>query len=191
MIEVKNATKKFMNTKVLNDINLYIKEGEKVALMGPNGAGKTTLIRAILGFYHLEEGNIRVGGFDSIKNREIILKRVGFIPQIPTPIKLKVKELLEYVSKSSNKKEEIIVEFIEKMDLDIKNNLNKPFYKLSGGMKQKFLIGIAIAKQSDILIFDEPTANLDPKAREKFYKLLEGNKATTIFITHRFEEIKC
>ena len=78
------------------------------------------------------------------------------------------------------------------MDLDLKNQLNKPFFKLSGGMKQKLLIAIALSKKSNLLIFDEPTANLDPKGREKFYELLTeiDPSCSTLFITHRLDEIE-
>ena len=192
MIEVKEAVKKFLDVNVLNRVNLKIERGDKIALMGPNGAGKTTLVRSILGFYHLDSGEIRVKGFDPIKERVKVLENISFIPQTPPPIKLNVEELLEYVSKSSKTLREDILKESSKMDLDVLKNLKKPFFKLSGGMKQKLLIAIALAKKSDILIFDEPTANLDPKAREKFYELLSSldENISTIFITHRLEEIE-
>ena len=192
MIEVKEAVKKFLDVNVLNRVNLKIERGDKIALMGPNGAGKTTLVRSILGFYHLDSGEIKVKGFDPIKERVKVLENISFIPQTPPPIKLNVEELLEYVSKSSKTLREDILKESSKMDLDILKNLKKPFFKLSGGMKQKLLISIALAKKSDILIFDEPTANLDPKAREKFYELLSSldENISTIFITHRLEEIE-
>ena len=70
--------------------------------------------------------------------------------------------------------------------------MNKSFFKLSGGMKQKLLIAISLAKKSNIIIYDEPTANLDPKARDDFYRLLEQNEdqKTLLFVTHRLEEVK-
>ncbi len=192
MIEIKRAVKKFMGVKVLDDVTLSIKSGDKIAMMGPNGAGKTTLVRSILGFYHLDGGEIRVNGYIPTKNRTAILKDISFIPQTPPPIKLSVEELSEYVSKSSGISFYDIKRESEKMEFDIFKNRKKPFYKLSGGMKQKFLIAIALAKKSSLLIFDEPTANLDPKAREKFYSLLTGldEKCSTIYITHRLEEIE-
>ncbi len=78
------------------------------------------------------------------------------------------------------------------MKLDLKANSNKSFFKLSGGMKQKLLIAISLAKKSDIIIYDEPTANLDPKARDDFYKLLKQNEEEKVllFVTHRLEEVK-
>lgn len=78
------------------------------------------------------------------------------------------------------------------MKLDIKANLYKSFFKLSGGMKQKLLIAISLAKKSNIIIYDEPTANLDPKARDDFYRLLKQNEdeKVLLFVTHRLEEVK-
>ena len=191
MIEIKNVTKKFDKTISLNNITIDFNIGDAVALMGANGAGKTTLIRAILGYYHLDSGSILVNGLNPIKNRVEVLKHISFVPQLPPPIKLNIKELLEYVSISSDINIDLIKEYANEMKLDIDANLKKSFFKLSGGMKQKLLISISLAKQSDIIIYDEPTANLDPKAREDFYRLLKNNSNDKImlFITHRLEEV--
>jgi len=192
LVSVKNVYKNFLGEYVLNDVNLEIQKGDKIAMMGPNGAGKTTLVRAMLGFYHIDKGSIKVAGFDPIKQRVDVLKNVSFIPQMPPPIKLSLDELISFVQKSSDIKRESILEEASKMELNINKNLSKQFLKLSGGMKQKLLIAIALAKKSSLLIFDEPTANLDPKARESFYKLLEklDEDSTTLFITHRLDEIE-
>ncbi len=191
-ILVDSVYKKFQGEFVLDGVSLDIKANDKIAMMGPNGAGKTTLIRAMLGFYHIDSGKITIDGFDPIKNRVEVLKRVSFIPQLPPPIKLTINELIEYIAKSSNITKDAIFKEASLMDLDLNKNINKQFLKLSGGMKQKLLIAIALAKESELLIFDEPTANLDPKARESFYKLLSSldKDITTIFITHRLDEIE-
>jgi ABC-2 type transport system ATP-binding protein len=192
MIEISRVTKKFNKDKSLDSVTVTFNKGDRVAIMGPNGAGKTTLVRAILGYYHVSSGDIRVNGFDPIKQRVDVVEHIGFIPQLPPPIKLSCKELIEYVSKSSHCTVESIVDNAHKMGLDIENQMSKSFFKLSGGMKQKLLIAIAVSKNSDILIFDEPTANLDPKGRDSFYDLLEGIKEDKIllFITHRLDEIE-
>jgi len=191
-IEIKEASKKFMGSFVLDGVNLQIKRGDKIALLGPNGAGKTTLVRSILGFYHLDRGEVRVDGLEPTKNRVEVLQKIGFIPQLPPPIKLTIKELLNFVEKSSNTPAKKVEELAEKMKLDLASQKDKPFFKLSGGMKQKLLISIALAKDVDIFIFDEPTASLDPKAREDFYKLLKNLEKdySSIYITHRLEELK-
>jgi ABC-2 type transport system ATP-binding protein len=192
LVSVKNVYKKFQGEYVLDDVSLDINQGDRIAMMGPNGAGKTTLIRAILGFYHINKGSIKVNGFDPIKQRVEVLENISFIPQLPPPIKLSLDEMISFIVKSSNISKEMIFEESSKMELDLKSNLHKQFFKLSGGMKQKLLIAIALSKKSSLLVFDEPTANLDPKARDHFYKLLQNldKNCSTLFITHRLDEIK-
>ncbi len=192
LVSAKNVTKKFLGVNVLDDVSLDIEAGERVAMMGPNGAGKTTLIRAILGFYHINNGSIRVNGFDPIKNRVKVLEHISFIPQLPPPIKISLDEMISFITKSSNIPKELIFQESERMELNLKKNLHKQFFKLSGGMKQKLLIAIALSKKSSLLVFDEPTANLDPKARDHFYNLLQelDEKCSTLFITHRLDEIR-
>jgi len=192
LVTAEGVTKEFMGAKVLDRVSLNIEKGERIAMMGPNGAGKTTLVRAILGFYHIDSGKIRVNGFDPVAARVDVLNTISFIPQLPPPVRLSIEELLLYVERSSNVSMKKIRQEAERMELDIQRHLSKPFFKLSGGMKQKLLIAIALSKKSDLLIFDEPTANLDPKGREKFYDLLTEIDAecSTLFITHRLDEIE-
>ena len=192
LVSVKNVTKKFLGINVLDGVDFDLDIGERVAMMGPNGAGKTTLIRAILGFYHINSGSIEVNGFDPIKNRVKVLQNISFIPQLPPPIKINLDEMISFITKSSNISRDLIFEESDKMELNLKKNLHKQFFKLSGGMKQKLLIAIALSKNSSLLVFDEPTANLDPKARDHFYKLLQNldKDCATLFITHRLDEIK-
>jgi len=192
LIKVSNLTKKFGSTISLDDVSVSFKEGDHVALMGPNGAGKTTLIRIILGHYNPDSGKALIGGLDPIKKRVEVLQNVSFVPQLPPPIKLSLDELINYVVVSSGVKKEDIYHYAKEMELDLIPNLSKSFFKLSGGMKQKLLIAISLAKKSGITIYDEPTANLDPKARENFYRLLQDDRTEKIslFVTHRIDELK-
>ncbi len=192
LVDIKNLTKIFQGAKVLDDVSMQISQGDRIAMMGPNGAGKTTLIRAMLGFYHINKGTILVNGHDPIKQRVEVLRDISFIPQLPPPIRLTLDEMISFIAKSSGVSKELIFEEASKMDLDLKSNLNKQFLKLSGGMKQKLLIAIALSKKSSLLVFDEPTANLDPKARDHFYTLLKDldKSCSTLFITHRLDEIE-
>ncbi len=192
MIEVKNLTKKFSSHISLDNVNIGFKKNEYIALMGPNGAGKTTLIRSILGYYHPNNGEVLINGLNPIKDRIKVLEHISFVPQLPPPIKLSLNELMQYIQASSNVNKDLIMYYANEMKLDITANLNKSFFKLSGGMKQKMLIAISLAKKSNIIIYDEPTANLDPKARDDFYRLLEENEEDKIllFVTHRLDEIK-
>jgi ABC-2 type transport system ATP-binding protein len=160
--------------------------------MGANGAGKTTLVRSILGYYHPTKGSILVNGLNPIINRTDVLKSISFVPQLPPPIKLSIKELIYFVCKSSNIEKDKIYYYANKMKLDINSNINKSFFKLSGGMKQKLLIAISLAKDNSIVIYDEPTANLDPSARDDFYQLIQEskNEKLSLFVTHRVEEVE-
>jgi len=192
MIAIKNLTKKFGSTLSLDEVSIDFNKNDSIALMGANGAGKTTLIRSILGYYHPNSGSVLVNGLDPIKERQEVLKHIAFVPQLPPPIKLSIDELIKYIEVSANVKRETILYYANEMKLDIKGNMKKSFFKLSGGMKQKLLIAISLAQESEIIIFDEPTANLDPKARDDFYRLLDGKQQDKVllFVTHRLEEVK-
>ena len=192
MIKVSNLSKKFGSHISLDNVSCEFKKNESIALMGANGAGKTTLIRSILGYYHPTNGEVSINGLDPIKHRTEVLENISFVPQLPPPIKLNIDELLQYISISAKVDTDKIIHYANEMKLDIKSNMNKSFFKLSGGMKQKLLIAISLAKKSDIIIYDEPTANLDPKARDDFYRLLQQNEQDKVllFVTHRLEEVK-
>jgi len=192
MIKVLNLTKTFGSHISLDNITCDFNKGESIALMGANGAGKTTLIRSILGYYHPNRGGVLIDGLNPIVDRVKVLEHISFVPQLPPPIKLSIDELLQYISVSSDVDKNLIKHYANEMKLDINSNINKSFFKLSGGMKQKLLIAISLAKKSDIIIYDEPTANLDPIARDDFYRLLKQNEdeKTLLFVTHRLEEVK-
>jgi len=192
MIKVSALTKKFGAHVSLDNVNCEFNKNESIALMGANGAGKTTLIRSILGYYHPNSGEVLINGLNPIKERTKVLKDISFVPQLPPPIKLSISELMQYISISADVDKELISHYANEMKLDLTANLNKSFFKLSGGMKQKLLIAISLAKKSDIIIYDEPTANLDPKARDDFYRLLKQNEdeKVLLFVTHRLEEVK-
>jgi ABC-2 type transport system ATP-binding protein len=190
MIEIKNATKRFGDKTILDNVNLTINNGDNVILMGQNGAGKTSLVRAILGEYVLNSGGVFIDEIEVAKHRIETLSKISFVPQLPPPLKITVNELIQYTTTIANIDKSVIEMFSDDLQFDLKQNLNKSFFKLSGGMKQKLLIAIALAKQSDIFIFDEPTANLDINAREVFSKLLEKiDSKIFIFISHRVEEV--
>ena len=192
IVKIENAVKNFGDANVLDDVTLDIKEGDKIAMLGPNGAGKTTLIRAILGYYRLNSGKIEVDGMDPVINRTQILKKISFIPQLPPPIKITLNDLIEYICTTTGVSKESIIREAKDLELNVAQNINKPFFKLSGGMKQKFLIAIALARKSELYIFDEPTANLDPKGRENFYHLVKNldEKSSVIYVTHRLEDLE-
>ena len=192
MIEIKNVSKKFADQFVLKDIDLNIAGGEQVLFVGQNGAGKSSLMRTILGEYIPTSGSVAIDGFDSFKQRSRALRGISFVPQTPPPLKLSLNELIYFAESTADASRADIVKFCGEMELDLSSNLNKPFHKLSGGMKQKFLIALAFGRASKAMIFDEPTANLDPSAREHFKTLLRkyAKDKSLIFISHRLDEVE-
>ena len=192
MIEIKNVSKKFADQFVLKDIDLNIADGEQVLFVGQNGAGKSSLMRTILGEYIPTSGSVAIDGFDSFKQRSRALRGISFVPQTPPPLKLSLNELIYFAERTADASRPDIVKFCDEMELDLSSNLNKPFHKLSGGMKQKFLIALAFGRASKAMIFDEPTANLDPSAREHFKTLLRkyAKDKSLIFISHRLDEVE-
>lgn len=191
MIEISNLTKRFGKYTAVDQINLKIGRGDRIALIGLNGAGKTTLIRLILGQY-LHDGELLVFGKNPRKHRVEILDRIGFVPQIPPPIQMNVGELVSFSAAISYRSSrESIFEKSHELGFEIEANLKKPFLKLSGGMKQKLLIALALSREPEILIMDEPAANLDPQARQAFFlMLLRSMENTTMLLSsHRVDEV--
>ncbi|MBQ3675636.1 MAG: ABC transporter ATP-binding protein [Campylobacter sp.] len=191
MIKIKNLSKKYGAQVVLDDINLEISSDEKLLISGQNGAGKTTLMKAILGEI-ICKGSVEICGFDPLKNRKEALLNLSFVPQNPPPLRLRVGEICEYAINSGGANLQSIKNYLANFDFSYENEANKPFYKLSGGMKQKILISLALSRNSQIIMFDEPTANLDPKARLEFLNLLNDKfrQKCLIFISHRLSEVQ-
>ena len=190
MIRFDNVSKKFRRTTVLDGINLTIGQGDRVALVGSNGAGKTTLIRCLLGEY-ICDGQVLLADSEVRAHRTEILKRVGFVPQIPPPLKMPVHQLINFAAGVCDSDPEKMYQVSEKLGLDANSFRKHPFVKLSGGQKQKLLIAIALGRDCDVLVMDEPAANLDPEARHVLFKLLaeKQNDAAMIISSHRLDEV--
>jgi len=140
MIKINSLSKAFKKQEVIKNLTIDFNAGEKIALIGQNGAGKTTLIRCILGQYNYE-GHLEIMGMNPRKERRNILQNVGFVPQTPPPLKMTVDELLNFFVNLTNTPKEEFISLTHSLGLIIEENINKPFFKLSGGMKQKLLIG--------------------------------------------------
>ena len=191
IITINQLTKSFKKTSVIENLSHKFKAGERIALVGQNGAGKTTLIRSILGLYDYD-GSIDVMGMNPRTERENILHHIGFVPQIPPPIKMTVGEMLEFFGTLTNTDEQEFITISEKLGLNVQANLDKPFMKLSGGMKQKLLVSFALGRKPKILLMDEPAANLDPKARLILFDYLHkfDKDALMIISSHRIDEVE-
>jgi len=190
MIRLSQLTKSFKKLKVLDALDLEISKGERVALVGSNGAGKTTLIRCLLGEYTCG-GEVSIAGANPRVARAQVLSRIGFVPQLPPPLKMPVSELLRFSAAVSGTTVAAIEAIATRLGLDAKAFARQPFFKLSGGQKQKLLIAIALGRKAELLIMDEPAANLDPEARGAFFGLLAERieSATMLISSHRVDEV--
>ncbi len=189
MITIDKVTKKFRKTTVLDGLSLDLGKGDRVALIGSNGAGKTTLIRCILGQY-IHSGTVSVNGLQPRGHREKILGEIGFVPQIAPPLKMPVGELLHFCAGTARIDVESIIDICEHLEIEYNVFRKRPFSKLSGGQKQKILIAIATARKPELIILDEPTANLDPHARQILFEMLaERGDLPVLISSHRLEEV--
>ena len=190
MIQFNNVAKTFRRARVLDGVSLEIGLGERVALIGSNGAGKTTLIRCLLGEY-MHAGEVSIAGLDPRSHRTEVLGRIGFVPQLPPPLKMPVGQLIDFSASLCGTDPQRIHGIAQRLGLDIDAILTRQFVRLSGGMKQKLLIAIALGREAQVLVMDEPAANLDPEARKIFFDLLAERleDATMIISSHRLDEV--
>jgi ABC-2 type transport system ATP-binding protein len=190
MIQFTQVAKTFRKARVLDGISLNIGLGERVALIGSNGAGKTTLIRCLLGEY-THDGSVAINGLDPRSNRTAVLGSIGFVPQLPPPLKMPVGQLIDFSASLCGTDPQRIHAIAKRLGLNLDDILSRQFVRLSGGMKQKLLIAIALGRDAKVLVMDEPAANLDPEARKIFFDLLAErlDDATMIISSHRLDEV--
>jgi ABC-2 type transport system ATP-binding protein len=190
MIKIQGLRKRLGRRDVLQGLDLEIGRAQRIALIGSNGAGKTTLIRCLLGEYR-HDGQISVDGRAPRQARTEVLRRVGFVPQLPPPLKMPVGQLIRYVAAVCGAEPQRIVDVAERLGFDAARFRHQPFVRLSGGQKQKLLIASALGRNAGILMLDEPAANLDPEARASFFELLaeQQRDAVMLISSHRLDEV--
>ena len=191
MIEIKNISKEYRkNKKVINDINLEIKDGEIFGFLGPNGAGKTTTIKMITWIIEIDKGDILIDG-KSIKKEPIEAKKhIGLVPDNPDVfLKLKGIEYLNFMADiyevSTQDRVKRIKELSEKFEIN--NVLNNKIESYSHGMRQKLIIIGVLLHNPKNWILDEPMTGLDPKSSFELKNMMRehaNQKNTVFFSTH-------
>ncbi len=194
MIEIKNVSKSYIKgKKIIENLNLEIKNGEIFGFLGPNGAGKTTTIKMITGVLDIDEGDIFVENI-SIKDNPIEAKKeFGFVPDSPDLfLKLKGIEYLNFLADVYNVSKEDRKARIEKYSrmFDMYDNLNDRIQSYSHGMRQKIIVIGAMLHNPKNWILDEPMTGLDPKSAHDLKKLMRehtNNGNSVFFSTHVLE----
>jgi ABC transporter related protein len=193
IISIKNFKLSFGNKEIIRGLSFNVKKGEIFGFLGSNGSGKTTTIRALLGIYQADSGELLING------EEFSPERVGAIGYLPEERGLykkeKVIDVMQYFGrlKGLSKKEvqEFSKKYLKRVGLEDKANLN--IDKLSGGQQQKIQLGITIMGKPEILILDEPTKGFDPVNRQLLMDIIEEENArgaTIMMVTHQMEEVE-
>lgn len=190
-IELQGVSKRFEQVVALEAVDLEIPSGRKVALVGPNGSGKSTLTRVLMGLVRFS-GTARLDGRCPVAKREELAPRMAYVPQIAPRFGVTVRELVRLVTDVRGITRERVGEVSAELELDLDAVGARRFRELSGGMRQKLLIALALAPGCELLIMDEPTASLDTRARQRFFELFEreSQDATLVLCSHRLAEIR-
>lgn len=191
MIRVNAVTKRFGKVVALDRVSLHIRRGERVAIVGTNGSGKTTLLRALVGLVAID-GSIEVDGIDVARNPQQALSRIAYAPQIAPPIEAPVDEIVRLHSELRGISRTAVAVRAARLGLELDAVARTRFRDLSGGMKQKVLSALALAAEADVLVCDEPTANLDAHARAAFFAQIEERPPSAVLVlcSHRVDEVR-
>jgi ABC-2 type transport system ATP-binding protein len=189
-IEVEKLTKRYGDLLAVNDISFNVSRGEVFALLGPNGAGKTTTVEIIDTIRTPTSGRVCLLGMDVTKKKHDIVPRIGVLPQgFSSFDRITVRETLQYYSRLYSRGNTDTDGLIELVNL--KDKATEQYKNLSGGLKQRLGIAIALVNDPEVLFLDEPTTGLDPRARRELWEVLLGLKKkgkTVLLTTHYMEE---
>jgi ABC-type multidrug transport system ATPase subunit len=190
VIQIENVIKQFGRATAVDNITLTVAPGESVALWGSNGAGKTTLIRCVLGLLPFR-GTIKVGGFDVRRQGKHARRLIGYVPQeLGFNDDLRAGEAVCFFARLKGLGVPEVNQVLARVGLAGQNG--KRISELSGGMKQRLALAIALLGDPPVLVLDEVTASLDACGREELVGLLStlrGEGRSMLFASHRVEEV--
>ena len=186
VIKIENLVKKFKNHTVINDLSIQVKQGEIYGLLGSNGAGKSTTINILLGFINSDSGRSTIKGIDTVSNFKETRKITGYISEnVNLYPYLSGIENLDYFCKLNGKNYNYdkLEQILNHCGLE-KNDFYKMTSTYSKGMRQKVGIAIALAKDAEVYLLDEPASGLDPLASNDLSSLLRklSSEGSTILM---------
>ena len=194
-LELTNISKSYSNgVQALKNVTLTIPVG-MYGLLGPNGAGKSTLMRILATLQEPDEGSVRLGEIDVLKQKEEVRKTLGYLPQeFGVYPKVSAEQLLDHFAvlkgiAERRARKEVVEALLRQTNLwDVRKQKLGGY---SGGMKQRFGVAIALLGNPKLMIVDEPTAGLDPAERARFLNLLSelGENSAVLLSTHIVEDV--
>lgn len=194
MLSIDGLFFSYKNTNILEDIEIDLHQGEILSIVGPNGTGKTTLLKCIAGIEKPERGTILIDGKDASGMKRMAHARcIGYVPQSsPSKFPIAVFDAVlmgrrPYIAWKPSKKDlQMVADILKSMDLE--DIALRDFDELSGGQKQKVLLARAVAQDTDYLLLDEPTSNLDLKHQmevlEMISSMVKKNGVAAILAMH-------
>ncbi|BCW89675.1 Vitamin B12 import ATP-binding protein BtuD [Alphaproteobacteria bacterium SO-S41] len=196
VIDVRNLTKRFGGKTVVDHLALKVPKGSIYGFLGPNGSGKTTTIRLVCGLLRPDEGEGTALGYDVVRDSAHIKARTGYMTQKFSLYEdLSIRENLDFVARlyaMDNRKQRVDDALA---DLGLKERASQLAGTLSGGWKQRLALAACMIHEPDLLLLDEPTAGVDPKARRDFWDQIRRYAragVTTLVSTHYMDEaVQC
>lgn len=193
VLEIKNVSKSFGRTKIIDNLTFSVNSGEIFGFLGPNGAGKTTTMKMVLGLIPFSEGDICINGYSIKKDFEKAMQNVGGIVENP--------DLYEYMTGYENLKLVARIYKVDKKRIDeivdivgLKEKIKLKVKKYSLGMKQRLSVALALIRNPNLLVLDEPTNGLDPVAIHELRDLLKDlahNRGVCVFVSsHLLSEVE-
>ena len=190
-IEIQNLTKNYGKHRGVENVSFSVREGEIFGFLGPNGAGKSTTIRSMLGLIKYDQGQIRINGMDAKKDKEKILRDVGYMPSEAWFYSgMEVRDVLKF---SADVRQTDCKEEAEKLCERLEINVKRKISELSLGNRKKVSIVCAMQHKPKLFVFDEPTSGLDPLMQNVFFELVKeyvDEGATCFLSTHVLSEVR-
>ena len=195
-ISVRGLTKSYNGRKVVDDFAMDVPKGAIFGFLGPNGSGKTTTIRMMCGLLTPEAGEGQCLGYDILRQSQEIKERVGYMTQKFSLYEdLTLAENLDFIARMYAMKDRKLRVRQALVDLGLADRADQLAGGLSGGWKQRLSLAACMLHQPDLLLLDEPTAGVDPKARREFWdeiRKLSGQGVTVLVSTHYMDEaVQC
>jgi ABC-2 type transport system ATP-binding protein len=192
VIDVRGVTKRFDGRTVVNSVDLQVRRGEIYGFLGPNGSGKTTFIRMLCGLLTPDGGQGTCLGHDILRDQDLIKREVGYMTQKFSYYEdLSIRENLDFIARVYGLADRRTAVRQSLSRLGLENRSGQLAGELSGGWKQRLALAACLIHRPKLLLLDEPTAGVDPKARREFWDelhRLSTEGITVLITTHYMDE---